>query len=99
MERAGLPSLATRANNGATRTTCTEGFTDCFAQSTSFRPLRPGEVVRAGDIVVYAGHAGVASGVEGASGIQAMQNGTQGTQYTWFDSRALVYRRLVPNTP
>ncbi|NIM51763.1 MAG: hypothetical protein GTO22_21360, partial [Gemmatimonadales bacterium] len=68
--------------------------------TSNYRALNTGEGVQQGDVVIYKGHAGIASGRTDASGrFKVWQNGTSGTGWMWMNANATVYRRQVPITP
>jgi hypothetical protein len=102
MRDAGLPSLGTASNLGAVRVAAwPEDPVGNFAGSAAsasgdFIPVSG--TVRRGDIVVFGGHAGIASGTVNANGtIQAIQNGQSGTGNWNAPAAATIYRRLVPS--
>jgi hypothetical protein len=101
MQDAGLPSLGTASNQGAVRVASwpqdpVGNFAGSAASpSGDFDVISDG--VRKGDIVVYGGHAGIASGTVNANGtIQAIQNGQSGTGMWPAPAGATIYRRKVP---
>ena len=88
-ENAGLPALDPRPS------------TRDFAGSSDFQHLGAGENPQLGDMVVYKGHAGVATGIVDKQGRpMALQNGTtEGTKVIPFNKAADIHRRQVPDTP
>ncbi len=100
MQGAGFPSLGTGAwpagNNGAVRTSGTYGFGAESGTDGNFDIISVADI-RRGDIVVFDGHAGIASGTVNANGtIQAMQNGGSGTGIWYAPAAAVIYRRKIP---
>jgi uncharacterized protein RhaS with RHS repeats len=88
MEGAGLPVLDPTVR------------TSQFETSSDFRKLGQGEGPQMGDIVVYKGHAGIATGqVDKQGRPRALQNGRHGTRVIPFNRDATIYRRQVPASP